>query len=53
MKVETTFNIWAYEKKNQTRRIKNNEELDKLIKHGNIVNHINPYPANVENMVSS
>ena len=27
-------------KENQTWRIKNNEELDKLIKHGNIVNHI-------------
>ena len=25
---------------NQTWRIKNNEELDKLIKHGNIVNYI-------------
>jgi len=27
-------------KENQTRRIKNNEELDKLIKHENIVNYI-------------
>jgi hypothetical protein len=27
-------------KENQTWKIKNNEELDKLIKHGNIVNHI-------------
>jgi len=27
-------------KENQTWRIKNNEELDKLIKHGNIVNYI-------------
>jgi len=32
-------NIWAY-KKNQIWRIKNNEELDKLIKHENIVNYI-------------
>ena len=27
-------------KENQTWRIKNNEELDKLIKHENIVNYI-------------
>ena len=27
-------------KENQTWRIRNNEELDKLIKHGNIANHI-------------
>ena len=32
--------IFGPTKENQTRRIKNNEELDKLIKHENIVNHI-------------
>jgi len=32
--------IFGHTKENQTWRIKNNEELDKLIKHGNIVNHI-------------
>jgi len=32
--------IFGPTKENQTWRIKNNEELDKLIKHGNIVNHI-------------
>jgi len=32
--------IFGPTKENHTRRIKNNEELDKLIKHGNIVNHI-------------
>jgi len=32
--------IFGPTKKNQTRRIKNNEELDKLIKHENIVNYI-------------
>jgi len=32
--------IFGPTKGNQTWRIKNNEELDKLIKHGNIVNHI-------------
>jgi len=32
--------IFGPTKENQTRRIKNNEELDKLIKHGSIVNHI-------------
>ena len=31
--------IFGPTKENQTWRIKNNEELDKLIKHGNIVNH--------------
>ena len=45
-------NIWAYERKSNMED-KNNEELDKLIKHENIVNNINPYSANVENMVSS
>jgi len=39
-------------KENQIWRIKNNEEMDKLIKHENIVNYINPYPANVENRVN-
>ena len=32
--------IFGPTKENQTWRIKNNEELDKLIKHENIVNHI-------------
>ena len=32
-------------KDNQTWRIKTNEELDKLIKHENIVSYINPYPT--------
>jgi len=32
--------IFGPTKENQTRRIKNNEELDKLIKQGNILNHI-------------
>jgi len=32
--------IFGPTKENQAWRIKNNEELDKLIKHGNIVNHI-------------
>jgi len=32
--------IFGPTKENQTRRIKNNEELDKLIKHENIVNCI-------------
>jgi len=32
--------IFRPTKENQTRRIKNNEELDKLIKHENIVNYI-------------
>ena len=32
-------NIWAHEK-NQIWRIKNNEELEKLIKHENVVNYI-------------
>jgi len=32
--------IFGCTKENQTWRIKNNEELDKLIKHRNIVNHI-------------
>ena len=32
-------NIWAYEK-NQIWNIKNDEELDKMIKHENIVNYI-------------
>ena len=32
--------IFGPMKENQTRRIKNNEELDKLIKHENIVNYI-------------
>jgi len=32
--------IYGPTKENQTRRIKNNEELDKLIKHGNTVNCI-------------
>jgi hypothetical protein len=31
---------YPYTKENQNRRIKNNEELDKLIKHENIVNYI-------------
>jgi len=32
--------IFGPTKQNQTRRIKNNEQLDKLIKHENIVNDI-------------
>ena len=32
--------IFGPTKENKKWRIKNNEELDKLIKHGNIVNHI-------------
>ena len=32
--------IFGHTKENQTWRIRNNEELDKLIKHENIVNHI-------------
>jgi len=32
--------IFGPTKKNQTWRIKDNEELDKLIQHGNIVNYI-------------
>ena len=32
--------IFGPKKENQTWRIKNNEELDKLIKHENIVNYI-------------
>jgi len=32
--------IFVPTKENQTRRIKNDEELDKLIKHENIVNYI-------------
>jgi len=32
--------IFGPTKENQTWRIRNNEELDKLIKHGNTVNHI-------------
>ena len=32
--------IFGSTKENQTWRIKNNEELGKLIKHENIVNHI-------------
>jgi hypothetical protein len=42
--------IFGPTKENQIWRVKTNEELDKLIKHKNI---INPYPANVENGVSS
>ena len=69
--------IFGPTKENKIWRIKTNEELDKVIKHKNIVNRIkgqrlswfghvqrmpdtgtfkkifNPYPANVENMVSS
>jgi len=45
--------IFGSTKENQIWRIKNNEELDKMIKHENTVNYINPYPANVENRVNS
>jgi len=34
--------VFGPTKENQTRRIKNNEDLDKLIKHENIVNYIKP-----------
>jgi hypothetical protein len=45
--------IFGPTKENQTWRVKTNEELDKLIKHKNIISYINPYPANVEKMVNS
>jgi hypothetical protein len=45
--------IFGPTKENQIWGVKPNEELDKLIKHKNIINYTNPYPANVENMVSS
>jgi len=32
--------IFGLKKENQTWRIKNNEELDKLIKHENVVNYL-------------
>ena len=32
--------IYGPTKENQIRRVKNNEELDKLIKHKNIINYI-------------
>ena len=44
--------IFGPTKENQICRVKTNEELDKLVRHKNIINHINPYPANVENRVS-
>ena len=44
--------IFGPTKENQIWRVKTNEELDKLVRHKNIINHINPYPANVENRVS-
>ena len=34
--------IFGSTKENQIWRVKSNEELDKLIKHKNIINHINP-----------
>ena len=37
---KTLRGIFGPMKENQTWRIKNNEELDKLIKHENIVNYI-------------
>ena len=45
--------IFGPTKGNQIRKVKTNEELDKLMKHKNIINYINLYHANVENMVSS
>ena len=38
--MKTLSGIFGPTKENQTWRIKNSEELDKLIKHENIVNHI-------------
>ena len=40
MRGKSLRGIFGPTKENQTRRIKNNEELDKLIKHENIVNYI-------------
>jgi len=37
--------IFGPTKENQIWRVKTNEELDKLIKHKNIINHINPLNA--------
>jgi hypothetical protein len=37
--------IFEPTKENQIWRVKTNEELDKLIKHKNIINHINPLNA--------
>jgi hypothetical protein len=45
--------IYGPVKENELWRIRRNDELEAIIKVENIVRFINPYPANVENRVSS